>query len=86
MRRTGSGGGGGDGEGAAGSSPRAAGYRLLGDGRRRRSADDGASEGGASLPSRLREVLVAGGSEASSLPDVEGASPPVAGALPPAGA
>lgn len=74
-------GGGGAGGGAA------TGYRPLGAGRRRSAGlpqeerEESASEGGASLPSRLREVLVAG-SFGSSFADVEGSSPPASARAP----
>ncbi len=83
LRRTPSGGGlGGPGPAGGGTGT---GYRPLASGRRRSSGpaleEEAASDGAPSLPSRLREVLVAG-SFGSSFADVEGASPPASARAP----
>jgi putative ABC transport system permease protein len=86
LRRSASGGGlGGAGPSSGGTGT---GYRPVGTGRRRSSGapqeeEEGTSEGAPSLPSRLREVLVAG-SFGSSFADMEGAaaSPPASARAP----
>lgn len=84
-QRRGASGGGQGGAGSGGGGTGTA-YRPLGSGRRRGSGaiqeeDEATSEGAPSLPSRLREVLVAG-SFGSSFADVEGPSPPASARAP----
>lgn len=83
LRRTPSSGGGGGGAGSAGGT--GTGYRPLGTGRRRGSGptqeEEAASDGAPSLPSRLRELLVAGSFD-SSFADIDGQSPPASARAP----